>query len=41
MKGLVPGEKSQLAREDHLPMSLGLHYVLQHYDCDVKTDMVS
>ncbi|VAH98225.1 unnamed protein product [Triticum turgidum subsp. durum] len=41
MPSLLPQEKSQLTEADCLPMSLGLHYVLQHYDCDVKTDMVN
>ncbi|XP_037418395.1 uncharacterized protein LOC119282182 [Triticum dicoccoides] len=40
MPSLLPQEKSQLTEADCLPMSLGLHYVLQHYDCDVNTDMV-
>ncbi|XP_073351738.1 probable nucleolar protein 5-2 [Aegilops tauschii subsp. strangulata] len=39
MPSLLPQEKSQLTEADCLPMSLGLHYVLQHYDCDVKTEM--
>ena len=39
--GRLPGEKSQLAREDRLPMSLGLLNVMRRYGCKVKPEMVS
>ncbi|XBI03410.1 hypothetical protein VPH35_131832 [Triticum aestivum] len=41
MPSLVPGEKSQLAEEDRVPMSKGLRKVLKRYDCNVKTKIVS
>ncbi|KAM3242642.1 hypothetical protein ACQJBY_054953 [Aegilops geniculata] len=39
MPSLVPGEKSQLAEEDRLPMSKGLQEVLKRHCCDVKPEM--
>ena len=38
---LVPEEKSQLAKEDRLQMSLGLKMLLNRYGFDVKPEIVS
>uniref|UniRef100_A0A8R7PQZ4 Uncharacterized protein n=2 Tax=Triticum urartu TaxID=4572 RepID=A0A8R7PQZ4_TRIUA len=40
MPGLIPIEKSQLAKEDRLP-SKGLQKFLKCYDCNVKPEMVN
>ncbi|XP_066313383.1 uncharacterized protein [Miscanthus floridulus] len=41
MHKLVPGEKSQLSMEDHLPMSQGLQILLRRYGFDVEPEMVN
>ncbi|TVU28103.1 hypothetical protein EJB05_19612, partial [Eragrostis curvula] len=41
MYSFVPEEKSQLAKEDRLQMSLGLKMDLNRYGFDVKPEMVS
>jgi nucleolar protein 58 len=41
MRKLVPQEKSELTKEDRLPMSQGLKKFLSHNGFDVKPEMVS
>ena len=42
MPSLVPREKSQLTKDDRLPVSQGLQTVLSRYgSTDVKPEMVS
>ncbi|CAL4956025.1 unnamed protein product [Urochloa decumbens] len=41
MPSLVPQEKSELTREDRLPMSQGLKRLLNGYGFDVKPEMVN
>ena len=41
MHRLVPGEKSELPKEDRVPMSEGLKMFLSGYGYNVKPEMVS
>lgn len=41
MHRLVPGEKSELPKEDRVPMSQGLQMFLSGYGYHVKPEMVS
>ena len=41
MRSLVCGEKSELAKEDRLPMSQGLQMLLSRYGFDLEPEMVS
>ena len=41
MHRLVPWEKSELPKEDRVPMSQGLQMLLSHHGFHVKPEMVS